>query len=83
MLAIGITMKKIITVIFFLTIINLNLYQVCNAEESKVSDEPTTHDKIYFFQHTLLPKWTHNSNGRFFDEFMHLLLGQTPINFRY
>jgi hypothetical protein len=28
--------------------------------------EPTQHQKRYYFEHRLLPKWTHHSNGAFF-----------------
>lgn len=28
--------------------------------------EPTPHQRVYYFEHTLLPKWTHHSNGVFF-----------------
>jgi hypothetical protein len=31
---------------------------------------PSLHDRIYFFEHRLLPRWTHGTNGAFFDELM-------------
>lgn len=34
--------------------------------EAKV--EPTESQKIYFLQHRLLPEWTYESDGRFFDD---------------
>ena len=30
--------------------------------------EPSHHDRIYYFQHRLLPDWVHNSNGQFFSD---------------
>jgi hypothetical protein len=29
---------------------------------------PTQHQKIYFFEHRLLPKWVHHSKGAFFED---------------
>ncbi len=40
------------------------------GEKAKSDKEPTRHDKVYHFQHRLLPKWTHNSNGEFFNDLM-------------
>jgi hypothetical protein len=34
------------------------------------STEPTMHDRIYFFEHRLLPQWTHKTKGAFFDDLM-------------
>lgn len=34
------------------------------ADEPK--EEPTRHDKVYFLQHRLLPRWTFESEGAFF-----------------
>lgn len=33
-----------------------------------VPQEPTTHQKIYSFQHRILPKWTHQTNGAFYND---------------
>jgi hypothetical protein len=37
------------------------------AEEEKAA-EPTREQKIYYFQHRLLPKWTYGSQGAFFED---------------
>jgi hypothetical protein len=34
------------------------------------SDNASIHQKIYQFQHRLLPKWIHESKGAFFDDLM-------------
>ncbi|HZP59492.1 MAG TPA: hypothetical protein VFB27_04135 [Opitutaceae bacterium] len=36
--------------------------------------EPTAHDRIYTFEHGILPGWVHKSNGAFYDD---LAQGQT------
>jgi hypothetical protein len=43
----------------------------CFAEEVTSPKPPSAHDKIYYFQHRLLPQWTHESEGAFFDDLMH------------
>jgi hypothetical protein len=30
--------------------------------------EPTRHDKVYYFQHRLIPDWLYNSEGLFFED---------------
>jgi len=30
--------------------------------------EPTQHQKVYYFEHQLLPKWVHKSDGAFFED---------------
>ena len=37
-------------------------------EPAAPAKEPTTQQRIYFFEHQLLPKWTHHSQGAFFDD---------------
>jgi hypothetical protein len=37
-------------------------------ESETVSQKPTTHQKIYSFQHRILPKWTHQTNGAFYKD---------------
>ncbi len=36
------------------------------AQPAPPSDEPGRHDRIYYFEHRLLPKWTHQSEGAFY-----------------
>ena len=36
------------------------------ASAGAQSKEPTTHQKIYFLQHKLIPMWTYQTNGAFF-----------------
>jgi hypothetical protein len=38
------------------------------AEDKATADEPTPHQRIYHFEHRLLPKWTHHTNGAFFED---------------
>ena len=38
----------------------------CLGEEP--AKEPTMKDRIYFFQHSLIPQWTHQSDGAFFND---------------
>ncbi|MBS1196972.1 MAG: hypothetical protein H6R18_757 [Proteobacteria bacterium] len=38
----------------------------CLAQEP--AKEPTMKDRIYFFQHRLIPQWTHQSGGAFFND---------------
>jgi len=40
----------------------------CFAEPEKQPGEPSLHQKIYLFQHRLIPQWTHRSNGAFFED---------------
>ncbi len=42
-----------------------------SAADEKSQAEPTLHQKIYYFEHSLLPKWTHNSSGHFFADLSH------------
>lgn len=39
-------------------------------KNSASSGDVSVHQKIYHFQHRLLPKWTHESKGVFFDDLM-------------
>ncbi len=41
------------------------------GENANSGKKPTLHDKVYYFQHRLLPKWTFNSKGAFFNDLMH------------
>ena len=38
------------------------------AEDKAAPEEPTPHDRIYHFEHRLLPKWVHHTNGAFFED---------------
>ena len=43
---------------------------LCFAEDNISSDKTSVHQNIYYFQHRLLPKWTFESQGAFFDDLM-------------
>ncbi len=32
------------------------------------TEEPTPHQKLYYFEHRLLPKWAHRTQGAFFED---------------
>ena len=34
------------------------------------AEEPTPHQKLYYFEHRLLPKWTHGTQGAFFEDLL-------------
>ncbi len=42
------------------------------ADDSKApapaAAEPTAHQKLYYFEHRLMPKWTHQSGGAFYND---------------
>jgi hypothetical protein len=40
----------------------------CATAAVAPESEPSAHEKAYYFQHRLLPKWTHNSKGAFFSD---------------
>jgi len=40
----------------------------CMAAETAAQSELSRHDKIYYFQHRILSKWTHGSEGRFYQD---------------
>ena len=44
----------------------LTINGACLAQEP--AKEPTMKDRIYFFQHRLIPQWTHQSEGAFFND---------------
>ncbi len=46
----------------------LALTFICSAstETTTPTEEPTEHQRIYYFQHRVLPSWTHDSDGAFF-----------------
>lgn len=46
------------------------------VEAAETKSEPTTQQKIYYFQHKLLPKWTFESNGQFLDDLLNGRLAQ-------
>lgn len=43
---------------------------ICMADETKPQSEPTEHDRIYHFQHGILPNWTHGSEGKFYEDLL-------------
>jgi hypothetical protein len=48
---------------------------LCLAEDI-TSEKYTMQEKINYFQHRLLPKWTHGSTGNFFDDLVNARLGK-------
>ncbi|GEM_PF-2781511 len=68
-------MKKIISCILLLS---LPLFTSVTSTEqknepdaiSKTDQGPSLKDRIYFFQHRLLPGWTFNSDGAFYKDLM-------------
>ena len=38
----------------------------CSADDTTTQSAPSRHDRIYYFQHRVLPKWTHESEGEFY-----------------
>jgi len=50
--------------VFFAALLTVN--GACLGEEP--AKEPTMKDRIYFFQHRLIPQWTHQSDGVFFND---------------
>lgn len=50
---------------------------VCvSLAEDITSEKYTIQEKIQYFQHQLLPKWTHQSTGMFFDDLVNARLGK-------
>ena len=39
-----------------------------NTDGTLAAGGPTMHDRIYHFQHRMLPEWAHNSEGKFFKD---------------
>jgi hypothetical protein len=57
------------TRIFLLLLLSFQASATYSAgEESVPPKEITIHQKIYNFQHRLLPRWTHQSGGAFFND---------------
>jgi hypothetical protein len=52
---------------FWLALLAINSC-TCLASQEDQRPEPTPHQKIYFFQHKLIPEWTHRTNGAFFGD---------------
>jgi len=38
------------------------------AENNASDQQPSRHDCVYYFQHKLLPRWTHQSDGQFYED---------------
>lgn len=53
-----------------LLLLSVMTVPLSGAENSASSKEVTMGQRIYYFQHRLLPKWTHESNGMFFHDLM-------------
>jgi hypothetical protein len=47
------------------TLFALVVSNTCLPQEQPAE---TTHDKIYFFEHRLIPQWVHDTNGAFFSD---------------
>ncbi len=62
---------KTATILLFLCAFLQVTACLCIADESTSSEKVSIHDKIYYLQHRLLPQWTHESKGAFFDDLMH------------
>lgn len=41
---------------------------VKSADDKPETKEPTRHQRIYYFEHRLLPRWTFESDGRFYED---------------
>jgi hypothetical protein len=57
-------MKSVIQISLFALL--LTGAAICNAQNTTAEEKPSMHDSIYHFQHRLLPKWTHHSDGMFY-----------------
>ena len=53
----------LIQILFFAT-------AACNTDVAIAQGEPSRHDRIYHLQHRMLPKWTHNSGGKFYKDLL-------------
>ena len=62
---------KTITIVLFLSVFLQVTECFCIADDNISSEKASIHSKIYYFQHRLLPQWTHESKGAFFDDLMH------------
>jgi hypothetical protein len=62
---------KTTTIVLFLFVFLQVTEYFCIADDSISSKEASIHEKIYYFQHLLLPQWTFESKGAFFDDLMH------------
>lgn len=47
---------------------SINKTSVVENREKNSQEEPSLSQRIYFFQHRLIPKWTLETEGRFFDD---------------
>jgi hypothetical protein len=56
------TIKIAILLIFILV-------DICIADDT-AQNKPSEHDKIYHFQHRILPRWTHGSDGKFYEDLL-------------
>lgn len=43
---------------------------VHSADEAATQNEPSRHDRIYHFQHRVLPKWAHGTKGEFYRDLL-------------
>ena len=61
---------KAATIVLLLLVLFQMTQHHCHAEEKAASEAPSIHQKIYYFEHRLLPHWTYDSQGAFFDDLM-------------
>ena len=55
-------------VLLLLTSVLIAVSLPLRAVEEKKTQEPTSHQKVYYFEHRLLPKWAHGTKGEFFSD---------------
>lgn len=46
----------------------LSLFAVESTNPVPATEEPTAHQKRYYFEHRMLPQWTHQSQGAFYTD---------------
>ena len=52
----------------FLTLFWFAALPLFSATDGTKPAEPTFHQKVYYFEHQLLPEWTHQTKGEFFSD---------------
>lgn len=61
------TITSVVVVLFVFVFMKMTV-SLGVAGDSVFSESDSMHDKIYMFENRILPKWTHESKGEFFDD---------------
>ena len=61
-------MKSVHKLTLVLAFVMTGVFAMAATEADASSKEPTPHQKIYSFEHRLMPRWTHQTKGAFYED---------------